>query len=95
MFRFIDKDIYGADTIYTFEILTPEYDVIGKVMILISPTRHDAGVVFNRNKIGPVEAYEYLETLRELLDADLIQIDEPHSRIYISEITYEDPKYLF
>ena len=95
MFRFIDKDIYGSDTIYTYEILTPEYDVIGKVMILISPTRHDAGIVFNRNKVGPADVYEYLEDLRELLDADLIQIDEPHNKIIISEITYEDPKYLF
>lgn len=95
MFRFIDKDVYGADTIYTYEILTSEYDVIGKVMILISSTRHDAGVVFNRNKVGPTDVYEYLEDLRELLDADLIQIDEPHNRIIISEITYEDPKYLF
>ena len=40
-------------------------------------------------------AYEYIETARELLDADLILIEEEHNRIILAEIVYEDRKYLF
>ena len=95
MFRFIDKDIYGEIVHYTFDILNPDYDIVGKVIIVVGLGQHHAGVVFDNSQIGPEDSYEYLEDLRELLDADLIQIDEPHDRIYIAEIVYEDPKYLF
>lgn len=96
MFKFIDKDVFGDNAAYHFEILDySTYDVVGKVMILVGPIRHDAAVVFNRDKIGPITAYPYLEDLRELLDADLFPIDEPHSRIIISEIVYENSRYRF
>ena len=95
MYKFIDKDFYGEFVTYVFEILDPTNDVIGKIMIIVGGGRHDAGIVFNRNKIGPPDSCKYIEDFRQLLDYDLIQIDEPHERIIISEIVYEDPKYLF
>lgn len=95
MFKFIDKDIYGEMVHYHFDILNPDYDIVGKVIIVVGRGQHHAGVVFDNSQIGPEDSYEYLETLRELLDYDLIQIDEPHNRIIIAEIVYEEPRYLF
>ena len=96
MFKFIDKDRYGEMVHYHFDILNPDYDIVGKVIIVVGRGQHHAGVVFDSSQIGPEDSYEYLETLRELLDADLFDcIDESHNRIIIAEIVYELPQYLF
>ena len=96
MFRFIDKDIFDSAAIYTFDVLDPTYTVVGKMIITVGSGRHDASLVFNRDKIsGPLLAYEYIETARELLDADLILIEEEHNRIILAEIVYESSMYLF
>ena len=96
MFRFIERERFEGTVIYTFDVLDKTYDIVGKMIITIGSGRHDAALVFNRDKInGPILAYEYIETARELLDADLILIEEEHSRIILSEIVYESSKYLF
>ena len=95
MFKLIDKELYKGIAAYTYEIYDSDHDVIGKIMILVGLGRHDAGIVFNNRKIGPVDACKYIEAFRELLDNDFIDIDEPHDKIIISEIVYEDPDYLF
>lgn len=90
MFRFIDKDIYDGAAIYTFDVLDPEYDVVGKMLITIGSGRHDAALIFNRDKIGIVDAYPYINDLGELLYMDLIDIiEEEHEPIIIVEIAYE------
>lgn len=95
MFKLIDKELYSGIVSYTYEIYDSDYDVIGKVMILVGLGRHDAGMVFNNRKVGPIDAYKYIESFRELLDNDYIDIDEPHDKIILAEIAYEDPDYLF
>lgn len=95
MFNLLDKEVFGEAITYNFEILDSDCDIIGKIIVVISKDRNDAGIVFNENKIGPVDAVEYIETFRDLLENDLLPIDEEHKKIFITEIVYEKPKYLF
>lgn len=88
MFEFLSKNIYGKLSFYTFNILNPDYEKVGTVGIAIGDGRHDAGIVFEKGVLV-FDAYQYIEDLRELLDYDLIQLDEPHERIIISEIIYK------
>jgi hypothetical protein len=95
MFNLLDKEVFGKATTYTFEILNYDYDLVGKILIIISDERNDAGIVFNKEKVSPVDAVEYIETFRDLLENDLLPIDEEHKKIFITEIVYEESKYLF
>lgn len=96
MFRFIDKDIFDSAAIYTFDVLDPTYTVVGKMIITVGSGRHDAALIFNRDKIGIMDAYGYINDLEELLYMDLIDvIEEEHEQIILAEIVYEEPKYLF
>ena len=96
MFKLIEREVYGGAAIYTFDVLDKTYDTIGKMVITIGSGRHDAALVFNRDKIGIVEAYPYINDLRELLYMNLIDcIEEEHDSIILAEIVYENPRYLF
>ena len=95
MFNLLDKEVFGEAITYTFEILNYNYDLVGKILVIISDKRNDAGIVFNEEKISPVDAVEYIETFRDLLENDLLPIDEEHKKIFITEIVYEESRFLF
>lgn len=96
MFYFLGKDRFDDVITYTFDILNPDKDAVGKIVIVIGEGRPFAGVVFDKTQVAPENSYEYLEALQELLDYDLLDcIDESHNKIFIAEIVYEEPRYLF
>lgn len=94
-FNLLDREVFGEAITYSFEILNDDYDIVGKSLIILSDKRNDAGIVFNEEKMNPVDAVDYIETFRDLLENNLLPIDEPHNKVVITEIVYEEPKYLF
>ena len=95
MFNLLDREDYGEAITYTFEILDYDYDPVGKILIVLSDTSNMAGIVFNKEKMNPVDAIEYIETFRDLLENDLLPIEEENQRIFITEIVYEEPEFFF
>jgi hypothetical protein len=87
MFEFQTKMVEEGKNFYMFNILDEDYEKVGSVGILIGDGRHDATIVFNEG-FPTLDAYQYIEDLRGLLDRDLIELDEPHERIIIAEILY-------
>ena len=89
MFQFIEKvDVTENCFVYCFNVLAPDQSKIGTVGVMVGLGRHDASLVFDEG-VTIMDALPYIETLRDLLDNDLLPIEEQHEKIVLAEIWYK------
>lgn len=89
MFQFISKEeVIENYFVYCFYVLEPDQSKVGTVVVMVGPGRHDASLVFSEG-ITTMDALPYIETLRDLLDNDLLPIEEEHEKIVLAEIWYK------